>query len=236
MIKKAFFIAFVLFALSLIFSVSMLLFDSNRLQKRNVHSGSKAVHIFNYGWHTGLVIAVEDIPENYLPYFAMLKQHRFVEISWGDAKFYQYRRPGINWFLALRALLVPTSSVLHMVGFDMPVDHFYNWSRFYTIFLNDQEFRDLLTYISSYFETDENHKFVIVDRGLYGDSWFLKSKHKYVFPNTCNVWTARALKAAHLPLTPVIYQYSSFLIKVLERYSKKQAQHKNVRFVINGQF
>lgn len=236
MIKKAFLITFILFAFGLIFSMSMLIIDSNRLQQRNVHPGAKAIYIFNYGWHTGLVFAVEDIPEDFLPYFAMVKQHRFVEISWGDAKFYQYRGHGINWYLALRAVLFPTSSVLHLVGFDMPVDHFYNWSRHYTIFLTEQEFNDLLSFVVSYFETDDNHQFVIVDRGLYGDSWFLKSKNKYIFPNTCNVWTARALKAAHLPLTPIIYQYSSFLIKVLERYSRKQARHKNVRFVINEPF
>jgi len=234
MIKKAFLVAFGLFSLILIFSIVMLNIDSRRLQKRNVFPGQKAVHIFNYGWHTGLVLAIEDIPQDYIPYFAMLKQHRFVEVSWGDAKFYQNRGPRINWFLAIRAILFPTGSVLHLVGFDVPINHFYQWSRYFTIYLTDEEFDDLLKFICSYFETNVNHKFVIVDRGLYGDSWFLKSKGIYIFPYTCNVWTARALKAAHLPLTPIIYQYASFLTRVLENYSRKQANHKDIRFVLNG--
>ncbi|MHB2156182.1 DUF2459 domain-containing protein [Calditrichota bacterium GD2] len=232
MVKKILLTALAAFLLFVILVSLTIAIDSRRLQKRNVFPGEKAIHIFNYGWHTGLVVEVQDIPEDYLPYFAMLKEHRFIEISWGDERFYQARGPGINWLLAIRALLWPTNSVLHLVGFKVPVDHFYRWSKYYTIYLTDEEFENLIYYVCSFFETDQNHKFIIIDRGLYGDSWFMKSKGTYIFPNTCNVWTARALKAAHLPLTPVIYQYPSFLVRVLENFSRKQKNHKNIRLAI----
>ncbi len=236
MFKKVLLAAFGFVSLLAFIVTLTLLIDAWRLQKRNVFPGEKAVYVFNYGWHTGLVFALKDIPEDFEDYFGLFSKHRFVEVSWGDARFYQNREAGINWFLAARAMLFPTQSILHVVGFDVPVDHFYRWSPFYTIYLTDDEFEDLLTFVCSYFVTDENHKFIIVDRGLYGDSWFLKSKGKYIFPNTCNVWTAKALHAAHLPLTPVIYQHSDFLSHVLHSFSQKQKQHQNIRYVFNAPF
>jgi hypothetical protein len=38
--------------------------------------------------------------------------------------------------------------------------------------------------------------------GLYGNSRFYLSRETYHLFNTCNVWTARALRAAGLPITP----------------------------------
>jgi hypothetical protein len=38
--------------------------------------------------------------------------------------------------------------------------------------------------------------------GIYGDSTFFRANGKYYFPNTCNVWTARGLKTAGVPIVP----------------------------------
>lgn len=40
--------------------------------------------------------------------------------------------------------------------------------------------------------------------GLYGDSRFYPARERFHLFNTCNVWTARALRAAGLPFAPAV--------------------------------
>ncbi|NOX90071.1 MAG: DUF2459 domain-containing protein [Calditrichaeota bacterium] len=231
--KKALIVSLIAFITFLFVSLMALSVDVYRMQRQKAFNGTYQVHVFSYGWHTGLVVAMADIPKQYRPYFKMLKGHRFVEISWGDAKFYQNRDPQVNWWLAIRAVLLPTKSVMHLVGFDASIEDFYRFSEVQTIFLPKKDFDRMMGFICSFFEPDSVHKFSIIDRGLYGDSWFLKSKATYIFPYTCNVWTARALRKASIPLTPVFYQSARLLMRTLSEFSKqnKKERPKNVRLV-----
>lgn len=42
-----------------------------------------------------------------------------------------------------------------------------------------------------------------VSEGLYGESIFVKANGTYILPNTSNRWTAQALRAAGIPITPI---------------------------------
>ena len=52
------------------------------------------------------------------------------------------------------------------------------------------------------FAADGEGKTESLGRGLYGDSRFYSSKESYHIFNTCNVWTARALRRAGLATHP----------------------------------
>ncbi len=206
--------------------------DVFRLQRRKPLPGIYAVRVFNNGWHTGLVLEVPTIPPPFQKHFMPWRKHRWVEVSWGDNRFYRNRRPAMNWLLALEAIAWPTKSVLHVVGFDLPLNHLYGKHFLQTVYVTRENYLSLLRFVSSFFVGDSVHPFAIIERGLYGDSYFLKSKGMYVFPFTCNVWTARALKAAGLPLTPVLYQTSGLLMRVLRERAKNYPRvGKDVRYV-----
>jgi len=61
----------------------------------------------------------------------------------------------------------------------------------------------LAEFLASRIKTDENNRAVYVTDGLYGDSLFLEAYGLYYVPNTSNLWTARTLRKAGLPVTPI---------------------------------
>ncbi len=206
--------------------------DVYRLQRQKPMNGTHAIHVFSYGWHSGIVLDYASIPAQYKAYFALWRKHRWIEISWGDDLFFRNQNPWLDWPLAIRAIAWPTKSVLHVVGFDISLRHRYMLSALQTFYISDKNYVSLIRFIVSFFQTDGTHPFAVIARGLYGDSYFLKSKGIYIFPWTCNVWTARALKKAGFPLTPVLYQIPGILMQVLREHGRKFAPvSKNVKYV-----
>lgn len=201
--------------------------DVYRMQRLKPYPGTHPVRVFSFGWHSGLVLDMDDIPEPYQRYFAMFKNQQWVEVSWGDNLYYRNRRKELSGPFAVSALFWPTKSVLHVVGFTMPLHAIYGFRGFQTLYFTEKNYVRLLDFVTSHFVSDSVHAFSVIERGLYGDSWFLKSKGTYIFPYTCNVWTAKALKEAGLPITPVLYQMPGLLMRVLRERPKRNP---NVKF------
>ena len=63
-------------------------------------------------------------------------------------------------------------------------------------------FERLCAYIEHSYASDEDRGHRPLGRGLYGDSRFYLSRERYHAFNTCNVWSARALRDAGCPITP----------------------------------
>jgi hypothetical protein len=81
------------------------------------------LHVVNHGWHSGLVIRRGDIPEGLWPEHRQAPPGEYLEIGWGERRFYQTRDPSL--LQALTAALWPSPSVLHLVGFNGPVTRRY---------------------------------------------------------------------------------------------------------------
>ncbi len=56
-------------------------------------------------------------------------------------------------------------------------------------------------YFAESYAKDDAGKAIPLRPGLYGKSRFYLSRETYHLFNTCNVWTARGLHAAGLPIT-----------------------------------
>lgn len=125
---------------------------------------------------------------------------QYVEVGWGDEGFYRARK--ITPAITLRAIFLPTPGVLHVVGFSGPVDEYFPASEVLPVELSEDGFRELCRFIHDTYQRDEHGEAVRLGTGIYGDSAFYRSKGKYYFPNTCNVWTARAVRRAGVPIRP----------------------------------
>ena len=68
--------------------------------------------------------------------------------------------------------------------------------------MSSADFEHLSRTIVASFARDEAGNAKSVGPGLYGNSRFYLSVETYHLFNTCNVWTAKALRAAGLPITP----------------------------------
>lgn len=161
----------------------------------------KTVHVVSHGWHTGLVIRRADIPEGIWPVPHNFAESEYVEIGWGDRDFYQ--APEATWGLAIRAGLWPSESVLHVVGVTAPPAHYFAGSPLVAIPVSDDELRELSTFVHDAYAKDASGRAIRLGPGHYGHSAFYLAREKYHLLSTCNTWSARALRAAGCPTTPL---------------------------------
>ncbi len=160
----------------------------------------KTIYLVSHGWHAGIVLRRAEIPDSVWPAPGDFPDAQYLEVGWGDMDYYQ--TPDAHMGLILKAALLPTASVLHIVGFSGSVPAYFPYSEIIRIKLSSAGFEHLSRTIATSFAKDEAGNTTSLGRGLYGNSHFYLSRESYHLFNTCNVWTARALRAAGLPITP----------------------------------
>lgn len=160
------------------------------------------IYLTGHGWHVGIVVetrhpewneAWSDIPG--------LPRTRYLEFGWGDAGYYPHPDPG--WPQLLRAGLLPTESVLHIAGFDREPAAQFPGSQVVRLQLSEEGLRALTEFLDSYVRRDAKGRAEVLGTGLYADSLFVAANRRYFFPFTSNWWTARGLRSAGLPITPL---------------------------------
>lgn len=156
------------------------------------------LYVVNHGWHTGLVIRRGDIADGLWPEQRQAPPGEYLEVGWGERQFYQTRDPSL--LQALSAALWPSPSVLHLVGFNGPVEIRFAYSQIIALAVNDAAMGRLAQYISSAYERDQAGGVKRMGHGLYGDSRFFAGHENFHLFRTCNVWTARALRLAGCPV------------------------------------
>jgi len=160
----------------------------------------KTIYLVNHGWHAGIVLRRADIPDNIWPKLGNFPDMEYLEVGWGDKDYYQIPDPHLGFIL--KAALLPTASVLHIVGFNDHVPAYFPYSEIIRIELSSAGFERLSRTIASSFALDKAGNTTSPSPGRYGNSRFYLSRETYHLFNTCNVWTARALRTAGLPITP----------------------------------
>jgi uncharacterized protein (TIGR02117 family) len=159
----------------------------------------KPIYVINHGWHTGIAVRRADLPEGVWPELPDVADSEYVEVGWGNREFYM--APEGTLGLALKAVLWPTPGVLHVVGFDGPVQEFFRQREIVEILVSDRGFQRLAAFIGDAYAKDGSGRGMILGRGQYANSRFYAAREKYSLLKTCNTWTARALRSAGLPIT-----------------------------------
>ena len=161
---------------------------------------TKPVYLVSHGWHAGIVVRRADIPPGVWPQSRDFPDAEYLEVGWGDRDYYMTRRPHIGHLL--KAGLLPTDSVLQVVGFNGPVERYFPRSEVVRIDLSEAGFERLVRYIEQSHLVDAAGRVQALGRSLYGRGGFYLSRETYHLFNTCNAWTARALREAGCPITP----------------------------------
>lgn len=182
-----------------ILALSACLGPVSRLYPEDKSERTVPVYVTSHGWHVGIVTHTEDIKSR-LPEIENLPDTNYLEFGWGDAGYYPDPNPGLGELL--NAALWPTPSVIHISGFDVDVSSRFPNSKIVRLCISEKGREELAEFIALTIKTDENNKAIYVSEGLYGESLFLEAYGLYYLPNTSNLWTARALRAAGLPITP----------------------------------
>ncbi len=146
------------------------------------------VFVVQQRWHTGIIFNTKDIDPEIWPEIEHYKNRKFVDVGWGDEKFYQAY--GIPVLLAARAILFPTRSVLQVYAFSTEVRAAYGGeSRILKIHLNRDQLDSLSRFVSESYIRDEDGE--AQTSTVYGeaDHYFLATRKYHLF-RTCNTWVA----------------------------------------------
>ncbi|MEM6676477.1 MAG: DUF2459 domain-containing protein [Pseudomonadota bacterium] len=189
------------------------------------------VAVVDHGWHAGLVVSAADlraaavaIGREDAAAAATLRRlaavhptATFLEIGWGEAAVYrQVRRlEDLEISLALRALLLPTPSVLHVVPLAAPPAESFRRADRHYLALSDDGFAALARGIAETAETDADGRPQDLGPGLYGGGRFYAAEPRYSLLHTCNHWIAGLLRRAGVPASWATSALSSGLMAEL---------------------
>ncbi len=160
------------------------------------------VWVVSHGWHTGIVVRRQDIPEDLWPQHRDFAASELLEVGWGERDFYM--APAGTSGMALRAALWPSRSVLHVAGLSGPVERYFPASEIVEIALSQRGVQKLAAFLQEAYATDEAGGAIRLGPGQYPNSLFYLARERYHLFKTCNVWTARALRSAGCPITPFV--------------------------------
>ena len=179
--------------------LSLLVYASTDSQNRQE---TYIVYIVQEAWHTGIILHVNDVPKDVFPEITAYKDSRFIDISWGEEKYYQYPHPGV--FMAASAVLWPTPAVIRLSPFPDGPEQVFPRSKIMEIQMEKDHFYNLCEFISTSFQRDADGE--IIPSTVYRKSrTFFLAKRKYSVFRTCNTWVALAMKESG-------YHTSTFLL------------------------
>ena len=158
------------------------------------------VYVVQVGWHAGLVVESEHLGDDF-PEHERIPETRRIKIGWGDDKYYP--DPDPPFWVLLRAIFWPSRSVLHVVGIDIPVEHYFPGAEVITLQISEEGMEEMTEFLAGYFRTDDEGNPIYHSYGRYGNSAFFEAHGRYYIPKTSNVFTARALRSAGVPITPI---------------------------------
>lgn len=161
-------------------------------------SPSQQIFIANHGWHTGIIVPADALRQRLPDLAARFPYYDWLEIGWGDAGFYQNET--ITIALTLNAVLTPSDTVMHVVGFDGEPSAMFYQSEVIAHPISTAQLDNVLTFIDNSFAKNQADRLITQANGRYGDSQFYRAVGKYYAFNTCNKWTAKALVSAGIDI------------------------------------
>ncbi len=186
---------------------------SQNIEKQPANSPFE-LYVLQAGWHTGIVLRTDQVSPEEWPEIINYRRSRYVDVGFGDERYYQAE--GNPPVLAVRALMVPTSGVLHIVPFSVaPYDLYAGDTHLKKIEATPRQFAALCRAISESFERDENSQLMESQVGEKSRNFFL-AKEKYHLFYTCNTWVVKCLMEAGFDVDPSGVVTQKQLIKALD--------------------
>jgi uncharacterized protein (TIGR02117 family) len=168
------------------------LFLFSSLQLNANYKDLVIVYVVQQELHTGIVFKISEVDTSIWPEAADFKEFNFIDVGWGDFDFYQ--APDNDPLLALKAIALPTTSVLRVDAFRIQPDAYYGNYQKLRFCMSRSRFDNLCKAISDSFDRDASGK-AMVTQETFGLK-FYQAKGKYHAMNTCNTWVANMFREA----------------------------------------
>jgi uncharacterized protein (TIGR02117 family) len=157
------------------------------------------VWVVAHGWHAGLAVRAGDVPTRLWPERGDIEGAQYFEVGWGDRAYWQADNPGLR--LAVEALLIPTPSVVRLIGIEMPPAAAFPGAEVIEIGLSRASFERLLRFVDETFARTGAGRAPALAAPSPNIRFYPAHGTYHVF-RTSNTWTARALRAAGVDITP----------------------------------
>lgn len=162
-----------------------------------------AIHVVSNGWHTEVVMEGMTVPAGRWPQREPFRDRRYVEVGWGDRDAYPAAR--LTPALALRAAFLSRGSALRVSGFDEPIAERFRGIEVVELRLSASGLDALAGFIEASHAADADGRPVRIGAdGSDASVVFYVGRDRFHVLNTCNSWTARALRATGLPVWPAL--------------------------------
>ncbi|HTE40265.1 MAG TPA: DUF2459 domain-containing protein [Steroidobacteraceae bacterium] len=179
----------------------------------------RTVYIISHGWHTGIVVAREQLGQHLQFVPTDLGENKYYEFGWGEKDFYQAPKNTLG--LALKAAFWKNDAVMHVVAIpDDPLQAFPD-STGVELHVSSEGLRQLTDTIATFFKPDANGEIKSTRDGLYGHSRFFEANGSYYLFNTCNTWSAEILAEAGVPTTKVLTITAGSVMRQSKRAASK---------------
>lgn len=193
--------------------ISGLLFSANIVSEEALSQNNEKVFevfVIQSRWHTGLILKTADIDTSDWPEIAQYRNYTYVDIGWGDEKFYQATE--ISVFLAAKAVLWPTPSILEIYAFNSPPENFYGpKARILRIPVTKQQKSALSRFVADSYLRNIAGQVQLSPLYETNTRFFLATRKYHLF-RTCNTWMALAFKDAGFPVQ------SSFILNARQLF------------------
>jgi len=171
------------------------------------------IFVVQEDWHTGIIFKTNDVDSTIWPEIVHYQNKKFVDVGWGDEKFYQV--PGYPVFVAARAVLFPTQSVLRIFPYNTPIlSAYFENSRILKFNITRQELDSLSKFIAESYKRDENGNAHISELYDNNDYYFLANRKYHLF-RTCNTWVALVFKESGFDVRSFFVLYGKQLLRQL---------------------
>lgn len=158
------------------------------------------MYLVSHGWHVGIAVESAYV-RHLLPDHPQIPDAHYLKFGWGDGKYYPDADAGFG--LLMRAAFLPTRSVLHIVGVDIPLPNYFAGSRIVKVQVTEEGAEEFARFVDRRLRRDGEGAILYATDGRYSNSAFFEATGRYYLPKTSNGWTARALRQTGFPITSI---------------------------------
>jgi uncharacterized protein (TIGR02117 family) len=162
----------------------------------------RVLFVVRHGWHTRVALRLADVDPALWPESRALGPVAHVDVGWGDRDFYQAERGSVGQ--AIRAAVTPTRAVLHVGGFDAPVETVFAEQDVVRLVVSRSGLDRLARHVHASYARDPQGRPIRIRHGRYPVSAFYEATGTYHLLSNSNHWTARALREAGVAMTPAL--------------------------------
>ncbi len=177
-------------------------------------SSEEIIFVIASGWHTEVAVPEFAASNPLASLVAGFPMSRYLVFGWGARDFYMARDPG---FRELLRAAVPGPAVLLVIPLAVSPSAYFGATNVWPVAVSREGAARLARFLSESTAKGANGAPIRVGNGPYPYSVFYAATGTYDASNTCNTWTAEALRAAGLQVTAAGVVFANQLLGQLHR-------------------